>query len=105
MEQYRKYWSLLHSVAYRMTGSMQDAEDIVQDLFADLQEKSIGQINKPYLIKSVTNRCINFLQSARKKREVYVGEWLPEPSVKLPDQNPAELVEKKKRYPTLFWWR
>ncbi|KKB75145.1 MULTISPECIES: RNA polymerase sigma-70 factor [Bacillus] len=95
MEHYQKYWSLLHSVAYRMTGSIQDAEDIVQDLFADLQEKSIGQINKPYLIKSVTNRCINFLQSARKKREVYVGEWLPEPSLRLPDQNPADLAEKE----------
>ncbi|ASB91549.1 RNA polymerase sigma-70 factor [Bacillus sonorensis] len=96
MDVYQTYWSLLHSVAYRMVGSLQDAEDIVQELFADLQERDISQIEEiqPYLLKSITNRCINFLKSARKKREVYVGEWLPEPQITLAEQNPAEVVVK-----------
>ncbi len=70
MEYYRQYHSLLFSIAYRMLGSLQDAEDIVQELFADLQEKDISQIDhiQAYLTKSITNRCINELQSARKKR-------------------------------------
>ncbi|TWL82566.1 sigma factor [Bacillus licheniformis] len=42
MEYYRQYHSLLFSIAYRMLGSFQDAEDIIQELFADLQEKDIG---------------------------------------------------------------
>ncbi|WP_315898087.1 sigma factor, partial [Bacillus paralicheniformis] len=61
MEYYRQYHSLLFSIAYRMLGSLQDAEDIVQELFADLQEKDISQIDhiQAYLTKSITNRCIN----------------------------------------------
>lgn len=91
MEYYRQYHSLLFSIAYRMLGSFQDAEDIIQELFADLQEKDIGQIDhiQAYLTKSITNRCINELQSARKKREVYIGEWLPEPQVALSGSNPG----------------
>ncbi|WP_307893029.1 RNA polymerase sigma-70 factor [Bacillus swezeyi] len=97
MEYYQTYRSLLFSIAYRMIGSIQDAEDMVQELFADLQEKDISQMEhvQSYLTKSITNRCINFLNSARNKREVYVGEWLPEPQVMLSDQNPADFVEKK----------
>ncbi|NPC94884.1 RNA polymerase sigma-70 factor [Bacillus sp. WMMC1349] len=96
MEEYQKYWSLLYSIAYQMVGSLQDAEDIVQELFADLQVKNIRQINhiQSYLTKAVTNRCINFLQSARKKREIYVGEWLPEPECKQIEQNPADSIIK-----------
>lgn len=92
------------SIAYRMLGSFQDAEDIIQELFADLQEKDIGQIDhiQAYLTKSITNRCINELQSARKKREVYIGEWLPEPQVALSAQIPAEYVEEKEKVSYAF---
>lgn len=104
MEYYRQYHSLLFSIAYRMLGSFQDAEDIIQELFADLQEKDIGQIDhiQAYLTKSITNRCINELQSARKKREVYIGEWLPEPQVALSAQIPAEYVEEKEKVSYAF---
>ncbi|MFN2745011.1 RNA polymerase sigma-70 factor [Bacillus sp. z60-18] len=97
MEYYQKYRSLLLSIAYRMIGTFQDAEDMVHDLFADLQEKDISQMDhvQSYLTKSITNRCINFLNSARNKREMYVGEWLPEPQVTLSEENPAVFIEKE----------
>ncbi|WP_248925248.1 RNA polymerase sigma-70 factor [Paenibacillus hamazuiensis] len=79
---YREYKGVLFSVAYRMLGTAADAEDIVQDLFAALPEK-LDELRvtswKSYLVKAVTNRCLNVLQSARKQREVYTGPWLPEP--------------------------
>ncbi|WP_261303272.1 RNA polymerase sigma-70 factor [Paenibacillus andongensis] len=78
---YRTYKHLLFTVAYRMLGSVSEAEDMVQDLFATLQTLDTDNItnHKAYLVKMITNRCLNDLKSARKKREVYVGAWLPEP--------------------------
>ncbi|MGF9905557.1 RNA polymerase sigma-70 factor [Brevibacillus porteri] len=80
---YREYKSLLFSLAYRMTGSVTEAEDIVQDTFLALAGTDIQDIHhvKSYLCKAVTNRCLDLLKSARWKREQYVGEWLPEPMV------------------------
>lgn len=84
---------LLFSLAYRMLGSVHDAEDIIQEAYFTLSETSIEQMQNPkaYLCKIVTNRCIDLLKSARKKRETYVGPWLPEPliidSEKDPEQN------------------
>ncbi|UVI33544.1 sigma factor [Paenibacillus spongiae] len=70
-----------------MLGSVSDAEDLVQDVFVkagkwemDAEGDSILKL-KAYLCKIVTNRCLDFLKSARKNREVYVGSWLPEPLV------------------------
>ena len=53
MEYYRQYHSLLFSIAYRMLGSFQDAEDIIQELFADLQEKDIGQIDHIQALRTI----------------------------------------------------
>ncbi|TVY11411.1 RNA polymerase sigma-70 factor [Paenibacillus cremeus] len=84
---YRAYRPLLLSIAYRMLGSITHAEDIVQDLFITVQQQNIhkegGSVRnlKAYLCKIVTNRCLDYLKSSRKKREVYVGPWLPEPLV------------------------
>ncbi|MFF0829381.1 RNA polymerase sigma-70 factor [Brevibacillus sp. NPDC003359] len=80
---YREYKSLMFSLAYRMTGSVTEAEDIVQDTFLALAGTDIQDIHhvKSYLCKAVTNRCLDLLKSARWKREQYVGEWLPEPMV------------------------
>ncbi|MFS0558063.1 RNA polymerase sigma-70 factor [Brevibacillus sp. 179-C9.3 HS] len=80
---YREYKSLLFSLAYRMTGSVTEAEDIVQDTFLALAGTDFQDIHhvKSYLCKAVTNRCLDLLKSARWKREQYVGEWLPEPIV------------------------
>ncbi|MGG1575179.1 RNA polymerase sigma-70 factor [Fictibacillus sp. NRS-1165] len=78
---YINHHPLLFSLAYRMLGSVQDAEDIIQDTFITLNGAKVEHIQniKAYLCKMVTNCCIDRLKSARKKREQYVGEWLPEP--------------------------
>jgi RNA polymerase sigma-70 factor (ECF subfamily) len=95
---YRTYKPLLFAVAYRMLGTATDAEDLVQELFASLQESDLDRIGhlKAYLVKMAVNRCLNFLKSARRTREVYTGPWLPEPLLTLPaDQDPAERVVRE----------
>jgi RNA polymerase sigma-70 factor, ECF subfamily len=74
---------LLFSLAYRMLGSVQDAEDIVQEAYVTISETSREHVHNPkaYLCKIVTNRCIDLIKSARKQRETYVGPWLPEPLI------------------------
>lgn len=77
-----------------MLGTVTDAEDIVHDVFMEL-EIDIKQIKdvRAYLAKMTTNRCINFLKSARNRREVYTGPWLPEPQVSQTEQ-PLDKVIK-----------
>jgi RNA polymerase sigma factor (sigma-70 family) len=79
------YRPLLFSVAYGMTGSVGDAEDIVQDAFVGLtrarQAGTVVTDPKAYLTTAVTRLGINYLRSARVRRETYVGDWLPEPVV------------------------
>ncbi|HDR4423418.1 TPA: sigma-70 family RNA polymerase sigma factor [Bacillus cereus] len=81
---YETYQSLLFSLAYRILGSVMDAEDIVHDVFISLNNiedvQSIENM-RAYLCKMVTNRSIDKLRSAAHKRNVYVGMWLPEPFV------------------------
>lgn len=80
---FEEYRGLLFSVAYRMLGSVSDAEDILQDAFLRWQRASDRDIDSPkaFLITIVSRLCINYLESARVRREEYVGEWLPEPLV------------------------
>ncbi|MBV8475530.1 MAG: RNA polymerase sigma-70 factor [Acidobacteria bacterium] len=75
--------SLLFSVAYRMLGSRTDAEDMLQETFLRWQQAADSDIRDPraFLVTVITRLCINQLQSARSKREEYVGQWLPEPLV------------------------
>ncbi|AFH59506.1 RNA polymerase sigma-70 factor [Paenibacillus caseinilyticus] len=91
---YTTYKPLLFSLAYRMLGSVMDAEDIVQDAFLSLDAAGPEPIRnlKAYLCRVVTNRCIDRLRSAQKQREVYVGPWLPEPLLTDgdPSGNPPE---------------
>jgi len=80
-ELYRKYKGLLFKLAYQLTGSVSDAEDVVHDVFlkiADVPPEKLAE-PKAYLCKMVTNRCRDLQKSARRKREQYYGEWLPEP--------------------------
>ncbi len=76
---------LLFSIAYRMLGSVSEAEDIVQDAFIRYQralaEHTAVESPKAYLSAIVTRLAIDHLKSARVRRETYVGEWLPEPLV------------------------
>jgi len=89
---FQSYRLLLFSIAYRMLGSATDAEDIVQDAFLRWLQASDQDVQSPkaYLSTIVVHLCLDQLRSAREKREVYVGPWLPEPIAT--DQRP-ELVE------------
>jgi len=84
---------LLFSVAYRLTGSVADAEDVVQEAWLRWSRTDAEQVRAPkaYLVKTVTNLALNEMQSARARRETYVGPWLPEPLLTSPDA--AEEVE------------
>ncbi len=88
---------LMFSIAYRMLGSVTEAEDVVQDAYLRLlQRSSAGEpIERPEAFASTvaTRLAIDALRSARRTREVYTGTWLPEP---LPDDDadPAHRVER-----------
>jgi RNA polymerase sigma-70 factor (TIGR02957 family) len=78
---------LLFAVAYRMLGSVADAEDTVQDAWLAWSRADRTQVREPeaYLVRTVTNLALNRLTSARARREQYVGPWLPEPLLTAPD--------------------
>ena len=80
-EMYNQYKGLLFKLAYQLTGSVSDAEDVVHDVFLKLYDVPSEKLTQPkaYLCKMVTNRCRDLQKSARIKREQYYGEWLPEP--------------------------
>ncbi|WP_079912030.1 RNA polymerase sigma factor SigJ [Paenibacillus sp. 32352] len=90
-ELYDQYRALLFTLAYQLTGSAADAEDAVQDVFVKACDVHPERLEEPkaYLCKMVTNHCLNLQKSARKKREMYVGPWLPEP-VRTPETDPLE---------------
>ncbi|MCG5216673.1 RNA polymerase sigma-70 factor [Streptosporangium sp. KLBMP 9127] len=85
-ETFEEHRSLLFGIAYRMLGSVADAEDIVQDAWLRWHGVT-GPVESPraYLARTVTNLSITRLRSAAVQRESYVGPWLPEPLVTAPD--------------------
>lgn len=87
---------LLFGTAYRMLGSVADAEDIVQDAWLawNRTDRASVQHPKAYLVRTVTNLSLNRLTSAQAVREAYVGPWLPEPLLTSPDvAEEAELAD------------
>jgi RNA polymerase sigma-70 factor (ECF subfamily) len=82
-------------IAYRMLGSVADAEDIVQDAFLRWLAVDHESVREPeaYLRRIVTRLCLDHLKSARQRRETYIGPWLPEPIVVDADSDTAEDVE------------
>ena len=74
---------MLVRLAYRMLGSMAEAEDVVQDAWLRWQGMDQGNVHTPaaMLNRIVTNLCLDVMKSSRKQRETYVGSWLPEPLI------------------------
>lgn len=89
---FNQYRGLLFSIAYRMLGSVADAEDILQEAFLRWQGATSGEIESPraFLITIVSRLSINHLQSAR---EEYIGQWLPEPVITSGDADPTATLE------------
>ncbi len=80
-ETFSQQQPLLFSIAYRMLGSVVEAEDIVQETFLRWQQTDGEDVRSPksYLSTIATRLCIDQLRSARAQREEYIGPWLPEP--------------------------
>jgi RNA polymerase sigma-70 factor (ECF subfamily) len=85
--------SLLFTVAYEMLGSAADADDVVQETWLRWAEVDRAAVRDPraYLVRIVTRQALNRLRTVARRREDYVGEWLPEPLLTSPDV--AEDVE------------
>ena len=82
MENHEELRPYLFAIAYRMLGSVAEAEDVVQDAFLRYVEAEVeAESPKAYLSTVTTRLAIDRLRSARARREVYPGEWLPEPLV------------------------
>ena len=92
---FNQYRGLLFSIAYRMVGSVADAEDMLQETFIRWQQAPDDDIRSPkaFLITIVSRLCINHLQSARMQREEYVGQWLPEPLATDPGSDPSGVLQ------------
>ncbi|HEU5439903.1 MAG TPA: RNA polymerase sigma-70 factor [Ktedonobacterales bacterium] len=92
MESFETYRPYLFSIAYRMLGSAMDAEDMVQETFLRFQATSPQTIHslKAYLTTILTRLCMDQLQLARRKRELYVGPWLPEPILTAETAEPGD---------------
>jgi RNA polymerase sigma-70 factor (TIGR02957 family) len=79
--------SLLFTVAYEMLGSAADAEDVVQETWLRWAEVEHAEVRDPraYLVRIATRQALNRLRTMARRREEYVGEWLPEPLLTSPD--------------------
>ncbi len=93
---FEEHRSLLFGVAYRMFGTIAEAEDAVQESYLRYRNAG-GEIANPraYLVTIVTRICLDVLKSARVQREQYIGPWLPEPIVEhsVSAPSPEETVE------------
>ena len=107
MESFETYRPYLFSIAYRMLGSAMDAEDMVQETYLRYQSTPTEPIRslKAYLSTILIRLCMDQLQLARRKREQYVGPWLPEPirTVETPEAaDPEKRVEMEESISLAF---
>ena len=104
MDDFQTYRPLLFSIAYRMTGSASDAEDIVQESFLRYQAASPEQVRSPksYLSTIVTRLALDRLKSAQAQREQYIGPWLPEPLLTSDGAAPLQRVEQRESIASAF---
>lgn len=95
-DSFQSYRDLLFAVAYRMLGTVADAEDAVQDTWIRWSSAPRGDVAEPraYLVRIVTNTALDRLRLAKARRESYIGPWLPEPLLTGPDvADRTELAE------------
>ena len=88
--------SLLFTVAYELLGSAADAEDVLQESWLRWADVARDQVRDPraFLVRIVTRQSLNHLRTVSRRRETYVGEWLPEPLLTSPDvADDVELAE------------
>ena len=99
-ETFERHRSRLFGIAYGMLGSVMDAEDVVQDVSLRWASIDPATIDSPaaYLTTMTTRASINVLKSARRRRETYVGPWLPEPVVGAFDPDPGEMVADAEQF-------
>src|SRR2546429_6367375 len=107
VESFESYRPYLFSIAYRMLGSAMDAEDMVQETYLRYQTTPAEPIRslKAYLTTIIIRLCMDQLQLARRKREVYVGPWLPEPiltTTTAESVDPAERVDREESISLAF---
>jgi RNA polymerase sigma-70 factor (TIGR02957 family) len=96
-EQFPELRRSAFAIAYRMLGSVSEAEDVVQEGFLRLHRARAGgeriQSPRAYLSTVVSRLSLDHLRSARVRRETYIGEWLPEPLLASADDDPAHKAE------------
>lgn len=103
-EQFEEARPLLFSLAYRMLGSVVDAEDTVQEAYLRWHRSAPDrpEASRAYLCSIVTRLCIDHLKSARVRREEYVGPWLPEPLLEPLDEDPLRAAVLAESLSTAF---
>lgn len=94
--EFEAYRGLLFSIAYRMLGSAADAEDLVQDAYVRFAsaDKDVVRDVKAFLVTILTRLAIDRLKSAQAQREVYPGNWLPEPVFTGRDADPFDTATR-----------
>ena len=97
-DRFERWRPRLEAIAYRLLGSADEAQDVVQETFLRCHATDTDRVEVPeaWLTKVLTNLCLNQLTSARARRETYVGRWLPEPLLAGdPMLGPAETAEQR----------
>src|SRR6266550_1699818 len=107
VESFETYRSYLFAIAYRMLGSAMDAEDMVQETYLRYSTTPPETITslKAFLTTIITRLCMDQLQLARRKREQYLGPWLPEPIITADTReviNPEERVDREESISMAF---
>ncbi|MBN7797654.1 sigma-70 family RNA polymerase sigma factor [Parahaliea mediterranea] len=100
LSDFEAHRSYLTNLAYRMLGSVAEAEDVVQDAWLRLQGGDGQGIDNPrgYLVTVVSRLALDRLKSARHQREVYIGPWLPEPVLEAPGPGDADMLARDVSY-------